>query len=118
MTEYDAIFLGELRFLGVSESAISASAGSVRQGCAVQFGMMHEQSRVAPGFHAFASPEIVAACEWVCRRWDAEGGWTEVDLPTLQAATGLDRSWAADLLVVVDASDNLGAALATKAKPQ
>lgn len=114
MAEFDAIFLEELHHLGVSESAISASAGSARQGCAVQFGMVSEPSQVAPGFHAFAGPEIVAVCEWVCRQWAAEGGWTEVDLPTLQAATGLDRSWAADLLVVVDASDNLGKALATK----
>ncbi|MEM6819383.1 MAG: hypothetical protein AAF578_11405 [Pseudomonadota bacterium] len=112
MIEFDATFSSGLQFSGVPKSAVLASAGSAKQGCAVQFGVSPDGSQLTLGFHAFASPEIVAVCDWVCRHWDAGGKWSAIDLPTLQQATGLNRSWAADLLVVVEASDKLGKALA------
>ena len=92
------------------EAGKRASAGSVAGGCAVE---LRADAGAVFGFSAYARPEIVAACEWLCRRWHARGS---VSAPPaageLAAELGLSRECLGELLIVLDAAALLAQAVA------
>jgi hypothetical protein len=105
MNRSDTISTESAGFAGrVPEPQICGRAGSASQGCAVQFGVESVAGPLKPGFYAFAAPEVIGACEWLCRHWTANGQVERVSLDELQRATGLSRDWAGELLVVCDAA--------------
>lgn len=101
------ITVQSLKHAGLPESAILAAAGSVRQGCAVQFGVSTQGGALVAGFEAWAGMHVTLACEWLCERWQRQGVADPVTLPDLLDALALGREWAGALLVVVDAADAL-----------
>lgn len=97
----------ELRYAGSpAHGAVSACAGSVARGCAVQFSLVAENGQVcAPRFNAYGGTGLIAACESWCRRVD---GLALTALPPARAADwlaqlGLGRDQLAALLVAEDA---------------
>ncbi|MEL7024820.1 MAG: hypothetical protein AAGL69_13860 [Pseudomonadota bacterium] len=102
----------QIRCFGLPENGVMCAAGSVRRGCAVQFGAGKTSDGLLVGFHAFAAAEIVMACEHLCRQWRAEHAVEAPSLSSLLKANQLGREWAGDVLIVIEAASGLAKILA------